>query len=467
MTFGSVRRSAISNYLNFRTTLREQPLVRRSCLRVPLHGLDSSVAIELDLTNWGFSDNHAKWIVDFRKKNGRAPLVLSIGNIANNAYKNAVILRKWGIECDVLCPGYYHVMGCPEWEEARFSTSSMNFDQPDWSAVQLGCFRRPEWFAQGALGTCLDYLIAFREGASTAKGLWNRLQEEARSPNFTKGSGIFSNHKSQDAIEKIVVRISALFKIRFPGRTDVLSPVGLLSRYYDVLVDQRRWKRLLSLYDVVVGYSVDGIYPLIFEKRPFICFEHGTIRSIPFGENVFGQLCALAYSMADDVLITNCDNIVAANRLNLKSYRFVPHAILECVQPGDQNKALRAEILARHQADFIIFHPSRQHWSPERNLNFEKGNDILIRGFAQFVKTERPRAVLGLVNWGQHVAETKRLLDELGVSDRTFWIEPQPLQVMTDYVAASDVLADQFVIGAWRHNANWSNAGQTDATVSE
>ena len=108
-------------------------------------------------------------------------------------------------------------MGCPEWEEARFSTSSMNFDGPlTGQRSSWAVFGDQNGLLRALSGTCLDYLIAFREGASTAKGLWeSSFQEEARSPNFTKGSGIFSNHKSQDAIEKIVVRISALFKFGF------------------------------------------------------------------------------------------------------------------------------------------------------------------------------------------------------------------------------------------------------------
>ncbi|WP_143271545.1 glycosyltransferase [Bradyrhizobium mercantei] len=407
------------------------------------------MSIELDLKNWGFSAEHSKWLVDFRRANGRAPRVLSIGNIANNAYKNAVILRQCGVECDVLCPNYYHVMGVPEWEEGRFSTSELNFDRPDWSSVPVAGFERPKWFAQGYLGTCLDYLISLREGAPSADALWDQLLEETNSPGFGSGSAIFHDPHPPEVVEKAAQRLQGLFKVCFPARSDAPQFEAVSLSYYGILADERRWKRLFSHYDVVTGYAIDGIYPLFFGKRPYICFEHGTIRSIPFDENILGQLCALSYVMADDVLITNCDNVVAANRLNLNSYRFVPHAILERKLDEQRISQLRADLLARHQADFIVFHPPRQHWSSERNLNFEKGNDIFLRGFADFVKTARPKAVAGLVNWGQHVAETKRLIEELGIEDRVFWIDPVPVQVMTDYVAASDVLADQFVIGAW------------------
>ena len=56
-----------------------------------------------------------QWLSDFREAEGRAPRVLHIGNIANNAYLNAKILNRRGFECDVICYDYYHIMGCPEW----------------------------------------------------------------------------------------------------------------------------------------------------------------------------------------------------------------------------------------------------------------------------------------------------------------------------------------------------------------
>ena len=57
------------------------------------------------------------WLADFERKNGRKLRVLHIGNIANNAYNNARIQRQYGIEADVICYDYYHIMSCPEWED--------------------------------------------------------------------------------------------------------------------------------------------------------------------------------------------------------------------------------------------------------------------------------------------------------------------------------------------------------------
>jgi glycosyltransferase involved in cell wall biosynthesis len=88
--------------------------------------------------------------------------VLHIGNIANNAYINAKIQRRIGIEADVCCHDYFHVMGCPEWEDSDFEGDIRDQFFPDWWAVDLKGFRRPAWFAQGRQRTCQRYLVALR-----------------------------------------------------------------------------------------------------------------------------------------------------------------------------------------------------------------------------------------------------------------------------------------------------------------
>lgn len=91
--------------------------------------------------------------------------VLHIGNIANNAYLNAKILNKYGIKSDVLSYDYYHIMGCPEWEDADFVGDYGDDNAPNWSKLDLQGFKRPDWFVQGRKITALKYLIAKNEGS--------------------------------------------------------------------------------------------------------------------------------------------------------------------------------------------------------------------------------------------------------------------------------------------------------------
>lgn len=56
------------------------------------------------------SPENQRWLEAFRARHGRAPRILHIGNIANNAYNNAKILNEVGLDCDVICYDYYHIM---------------------------------------------------------------------------------------------------------------------------------------------------------------------------------------------------------------------------------------------------------------------------------------------------------------------------------------------------------------------
>ena len=110
----------------------------------------------------------------FESDHGRPLRVLHIGNIANNAYINAKIQRRIGIEADVCCYDYFHVMGCPEWEDADFDGEVSDQFFPDWWAVDLHGFQRPAWFAQGRLRTCQRYLLALRRGDERLQRLVSR-----------------------------------------------------------------------------------------------------------------------------------------------------------------------------------------------------------------------------------------------------------------------------------------------------
>jgi glycosyltransferase involved in cell wall biosynthesis len=118
------------------------------------------------------------WLDSFEKSHGRPLRVLHIGNIANNAYNNAKIQRARGIAADVLCHDYYHIMACPEWEDADFSGAIADEMFPDWWAVKRNGFVRPRWFAQGPLDASVRYLLAHTISAPSAPCLWRALEVE-------------------------------------------------------------------------------------------------------------------------------------------------------------------------------------------------------------------------------------------------------------------------------------------------
>ena len=99
-------------------------------------------------------DNDRTWLAAFGRRHGRKLRVLHVGNIANNAFLNAKFLRQAGVEADVLCYDYYHVMGTPEWEELDLRRPYGDDFKPRFAPADLAGYTRPAWFIQGPLSEC-------------------------------------------------------------------------------------------------------------------------------------------------------------------------------------------------------------------------------------------------------------------------------------------------------------------------
>ncbi|MDX4012954.1 glycosyltransferase, partial [Aliarcobacter skirrowii] len=230
----------------------------------------------------------------------------------------------------------------------------------------------------------------------------------------------------------------------FPKRYDKLN-FNYLYCYKEVI---KKYKKLFEEYDVVIGYGLEGIYPLLAGKK-FIAFEHGTLRNFPFQNDDLGLRALLSYKYANGVIITNADNIQAAKKLGLKNYLFIPHPInespLKLLSSMDYDN-----LYEKYNTDFIAFHPSRQHWERDiRHPDWEKGNDIFIEGFAKFVKEVNPKAKSIFIEWGQKVCDSKELISHLGIEENIIWIKPLHNYAMIRVILSSDVVADQFYLGAF------------------
>src|SRR4051794_6546678 len=53
--------------------------------------------------------------------------VLHVGNIANNGYLNAKLMRRIGVEADALCDEW-HILSQPEWEDAEIDGASHAYE---------------------------------------------------------------------------------------------------------------------------------------------------------------------------------------------------------------------------------------------------------------------------------------------------------------------------------------------------
>lgn len=340
--------------------------------------------------------------------------ILHVGNIANNAYNNAKFLRRKGVEADVLTYDYFHIMGQPEWEDARFDFVLDEFN-PQWNQVDLQGFQCPSWF--------------FRE--ELASHVPNRRKQRFR--------GQFRLERlARDPVRWLHAFLT--YRLLGAGGTDRHRP--RLTDFLKVYPSRTWFQKWFRDYDLIQAYATEPIHAMLFApERPYLAYEHGTMRDIPFENSTTGRLLALAYRKAGKVIITNPDVIGSARRLGLANIRFIPHPVDEtkyCPQPTP----LRDQLINRYQTGLILFAPSRHNWAL-------KGNDRLIRAFAQFCKETASAPILILCEWGQQVDRSRTLIRELGLEKAVVWTAPLNKMRLIEYYNAADVVLDQFTIGTF------------------
>ncbi len=463
------------------------------------------------------------WRKGFSLKHKRAPRVLHIGNIANNAYSNAKILNAAGLDCDVVCYDYYHVMGCPEWEDADFSGEIENDFRPAWCDVELNGFQRPSWFVQGPLDLCIDYLLAKRGGDAKAAswfwhllmianlthrpvGFWqhvrgwyasglialasylgrvNRVSRASPSAAFARFlsvargcpgflsipfaslmmvawaglrvavsiaatlariGGSSSKRSSQEIASRFSERCGALadwWRHDFPERSDPLQREDLEPHrsQFD------RWCQLLAHYDFVIGYSTDGVLPLI-AGQPYFAFEHGTIREIPYQRTSQGRKAAITYRRAEHVFVTNFDCLGSAERLAPGRFTLLNHPYDEDHAIGATGwQEIRVELRSTLDCDVVCFFPTRHDWV-EGTGYADKANDVFLLAVADL----RHRGVrIGVVccDWGANVAQSKALLAAAGLDSQVRWVRPMAMVRFERMALACDLVVDQFKLGAF------------------
>ncbi|MBD0329633.1 MAG: glycosyltransferase [Thermoleophilia bacterium] len=342
--------------------------------------------------------------------------VLHVGNVANNGYLNAKLQRRVGIEADAICDER-HILSLPEWEDADLRGSFEPY--PDAGAIgRAAGWERPAWvleeddpvrrrrfrgqhFLEGLLRAHVGPLLRPRARSRLRREygpLRRALPGDLRYRDL--GRGLLDLHR---------------FSLHWP------DPPALFARY-----------------DVVQAYATHPILAYLAGARPYVAFEHGTLRELPFEDTYRGRLLSLAYRAAAKVVITNPDVRAAAERLALTDYVFIPHPVDETkYAPGPT--PFRAEHGLGQE--LLLLSPSSQTWSI-------KANDVLLRGFASFLAGEAP-ATLVLTEWGPDVERSRGLAGKLGVAEHVRWLPPLPKPRLIEAYRAADVVLDQFLLGTF------------------
>lgn len=412
---------------------------------------------------------HISWLREFEAREGRPLRVLHIGNIANNAYLNAKFLRSVGVDAHVVSYSYDHVMATPEWEEVEILHDHGDDFSPKFSKHDLSDYRRPNWFVSGPLVVCVSAIaeLCGERPSRLLKG-WHycfESQLKLTSNIFGERAGfalelLITNPQllACKIWEKIFLR--RLAKYRTFDFNSRLNPKGSKQRksiikFFDKVFADRpdrlmaediapfqstssHFRRMFQNYDIVQSYATEPIHALLSEKRPYVAFEHGTLRDFTMGDFPLHRLTALAYRGADHTFITNGDCLAYAEGLGIENHSSIIHPI-DVQQHRQDFGAVIQELRKDIGGDVILFCPIRHDWEV-------KGTDVHLRALPLIKERVNGQVKLILVNWGMQVNDSKDLLEQLDCADDVVWRSSMCRITMIKYLQAVDVVLDQMVL---------------------
>ena len=218
-------------------------------------------------------------------------------------------------------------------------------------------------------------------------------------------------------------------------------------------------ERLFEKYDIIQGYATDPILPLICNKRPFVAFEHGTLRDFIREDNPLHRLTALAYRKADHVFITNGDCLEHARWLGCKNATAMLHPV-DVEQHRKRDEAAVADLRRKYRGDVLLFCPIRHDWSV-------KGTDVHIRALPEIRKRVAGKVVLVLAPWGLQIEDSRRLVRSLACDSSVAWLErPLCRSELILHMQAADVVLDQMTLPHFGATAPQALAAGTPVIMS-
>lgn len=198
---------------------------------------------------------------------------------------------------------------------------------------------------------------------------------------------------------------------------------------FDVIKKMRQKK-----YDLIHAYVEFPIFAY-FSRKPFIAHIQGSdFRELAQSNTLRGYLLRRAYRKAKAILFFQPDHLPLFSKLKLNNEIFVAPLWDTSFFKSQNNFKL-------DKKKFVIFHPA--------NLEFRlKGNDKLIKGFAEFVKNN-PESNLVIVDRGIDSNKVHGLVKDLVIEDKVEFVKgPLNASQLLKFYNSSEVIADQFVLGA-------------------
>lgn len=343
--------------------------------------------------------------------------VRHLGNTANNAFHNALVLREFA-DIESILPiqmfGLDHGMSAPAWEVVDFHVPTAEWvPQPDWASV-------PE---------AVELNSRYSDIQPPATEEPTSLPAGYAAPNF------------------------------LPGFRRALNAYLGPKRWARPLVDLRTRQAIAKRQPLVtpertvdILYGADSLMRCAVPpaNAPVVSVEHGTVRWA--GATSSDQLLLRdAYRKqlraTRHLWVTNLDprSLEVAEEIMPGRWAAFPHPFMfDPRVPFDGDPRTRAALLSKTKASHLILLPSSQNWS----AGHDKGS---IKALNAFIELRRSGADVGMVavEWGLQLAESKALLADAGVAGGVVWVPPMARLGLQRMMADVDVVWDQFGLDAF------------------
>jgi glycosyltransferase involved in cell wall biosynthesis len=121
----------------------------------------------------------------------------------------------------------------------------------------------------------------------------------------------------------------------------------------------------------------------------------------------------------------------------------------------------------RRRHGLIVFHHSRHIWCNPPDRFSAKGNDVLIRGFADFARTHTDASpCLMTFDHGPDVGASKELIRNLGIEDRVYWFRRLRRKDIMILLQFCDVTTGTFSLGWWGNAAIFESLASGKSMIS-
>lgn len=244
------------------------------------------------------------------------------------------------------------------------------------------------------------------------------------------------------SLRKEGVSMDLLMEARpMPEQDPLTYDPSLQNKYPDwvVFYDKKKsyWKQILRImkdrkYDLIHAHYDLAIFGHLSMRKLVSHVVGNDLRELAFAKSIRGLLMRNAYKNSKAVLFQTPSEPPLLEKLGIDSGIFVPF-------PTDVSFYSPTPVAEREfKEEFVIFHPTNLYW--------EKGNEILVRGFAEFVRTN-PDSLLVIVDRGVDSAKIHGIVRSLGIEGKTRFIKgPLNSTDLRRYYNMADLIADQFIV---------------------